>query len=294
MPGFFIFNNGGGQSMTTTPLPFKIQNNVMLTSFFQPQNSNQNLTLNLNANVDSKNIKTPKHNNLPGFSGFNNSNIIMNNANSNRNSEKDETIHDSSNSLDRISKNSFNSGNNNNMTIDNNQNSNQNILNNVSNSHITFHKSIVNPQINQKTLNKNLGSSSVQNIGNSHSLQLNLANTSTNKKNLSMKKNSQNLILMPSPLPGNNFYGWIFNNTGAVGAQANHSHELNMNENAENKINSKNQNNKNINNEYEENNGNKEQDYLNNSIKSDKNCVENKVNKHFKKGINGSGNKKTK
>ena len=49
VPSFFLFNNAG-QSMTTTPVPFKIQNNVMLTSFFTPQNNNQNLNINNNNN----------------------------------------------------------------------------------------------------------------------------------------------------------------------------------------------------------------------------------------------------
>ena len=55
MPRFFIFNNGAGPSMTNTPLPFKIQNNVMLTSFFQPQTTNHNLNLNVTGNLEKNN-----------------------------------------------------------------------------------------------------------------------------------------------------------------------------------------------------------------------------------------------
>lgn len=42
--------------MTTTPVPFKIQNNVMLTSFFTPQNNNQSLNINNNINNNNNTI----------------------------------------------------------------------------------------------------------------------------------------------------------------------------------------------------------------------------------------------
>lgn len=148
VPGFFIFNNGG-QSMNTTPLPFKIQNNVMLTHFFQQSTNPQNL-----------NIQTlGKNMNIPNKSSHN--------SNSHKSDERDEnsTIKDitvqSSNSLER------------NNSIYNNNNSDSNNLN----------------------------------------YQMNPPPINSHANNLFMKKNTQSVIFLPSPIPVNNsFYGWIMNN----------------------------------------------------------------------------------
>lgn len=261
MPGFFIFNSG--QSIATTPLPFKIQNNIMLTSFFQPQNSNQNLNLNLNKNVENKSIKTPINNNFLGFNAFNNFNPNLNGSKPNSDKDenstlKDNTIQDSSNSLDRAPKNNLNNEN-----SFNKQNLKQNNLLNNKNNMISVVKDSENANSNKSNMlnnqyfNNNLVTNNIQNLANVN-----------DKNNVFTKKNSQNLIFVPSPLPANNnFYGWILNNNAtALASQNSQCLDLNLNESNNNK--------------------NKTENNVNNNHKIVKNPVDNKINKNAKKGFN--------
>jgi len=239
MSGFFIFNNGG-QSMTATPLPFKIQNNVMLTSFFQPQNATQNLTLNLNNICSLENGKISNLNNNLMTGTSSNCNFNNNNESSkDREIGKDprfveNTIQESSNSnsLDKTIKN------NKNKIIRNKINKEQFTLQKHKYSNqdkILFNESQNNNTLNLGQFHKNLNAN-MQNIANLNEMSINVNSNSQYNNSSYEKINSHKLVFVPSPLPMNNsFYGWIFNNANAH-ANVNSSIDLNLKENPKNEF----------------------------------------------------------